>query len=87
VKSIFVENLDVETTKEELRKLFETYGKVEHVNIITDRETGLPRGFAFVEITNESEAARAIKTLNGSTLRDRTLRVDYARPRRERRAS
>lgn len=87
MKSIFVENLNVKTTKEELRKLFETYGKVEHVNIITDRETGLPRGFAFVEMTNESEAARAIEALNGSVLRGRSLRVDYARPRIDRRAS
>ena len=66
MKSIFVGNLDAATTQEELWKLFEAYGKVEHVNVIKDRESGLPRGFAFVEMTNESEAARAIKTLNGS---------------------
>jgi RNA recognition motif-containing protein len=87
VKSIFVGNLDVATTQEELWELFEAYGKVEHVNVIRDRETGLARGFAVVEMTNEDEAAQAIRTLNGSILRDRTLSVDYARPRIERRAS
>jgi RNA recognition motif-containing protein len=87
MNSIFVENLGIETTQEELRKLFEAYGVVEHVNIIEDRETGLPRGFAFVEMTNDSEAAHAIKALNGYILRDHTLKVDYARPRRERHAS
>jgi len=87
VKSIFVGNLDVATTGEELWELFAAYGKVEHVNIIKDRETGLARGFAFVEMTNEDEAAHAIQALNGSVLRDRTLSVDYARPRIERRAS
>lgn len=86
MKSIFVGNLDAATTKEELCKLFEVHGKVEHVNIIKDRETGLPRGFAFVEMTNETEAAQAIEALNGSNLRDRILSVDYARPRIERRA-
>jgi RNA recognition motif-containing protein len=87
VKSIFVGDLDVETTLEELRKLFEAYGKVEHVNIVKDRETGLPRGFAFVETTNESEAAQAIEALNGGILRERTLSMEYAQPRIERRAS
>jgi cold-inducible RNA-binding protein len=82
VKSIFVGNLDAEATEEELWKLFGVYGTVEHVNIIRDRETGLPRGFAFVEMTNAEEAAKAIQTMNGSILRHRTLSVEYARPRR-----
>ena len=82
VKSIFVGNLDAEVTEEELWELFGVYGTVEHVNIIRDRETGLPRGFAFVEMTNEGEAAKAIDAVNGSILRDRTLSVEYARPRR-----
>ncbi len=86
MKSIFVGNLDAQTTLEELQKLFAEYGKVEHVNIIRDRESGLPRGFAFVEMTNDNEAAKAIEALNGSILRDRALNVDYARPRIERRA-
>jgi len=82
VKSIFVGNLDAEITEEELWKLFAAYGTVEHVNIIRDRETGLPRGFAFVEMTNEEEAAKAVEAMNGSTLRKCTLSVEYARPRR-----
>jgi RNA recognition motif-containing protein len=87
VKSIFVGNLDVATTTEELWELFAAYGTVEHVNIIKDLETGLARDFAFVEMTNEDQAAHAIQALNGSVLRDRTLSVDYARPRIVRRAS
>lgn len=86
VKSIFVGNLDAEVTEEELWKLFGVYGTVEHVNIIRDRETGLPRGFAFVEMTDARQAAEAIDALNGSILRGRSLRVDYARPRIEGRA-
>jgi len=87
VKSIFVGNLDVETTEEELRSLFETYGQVEQIYIITDRESGIPRGFAFVEMTNKADADQAIRALNGTSLRDRPLVVDYARPRPERPAA
>jgi len=87
VKSIFVGNLDVETSEEELRRLFETYGQVEQIYIITDRENGLPRGFAFVEMTNKADADQAIRALNGTSLRDRLLVVDYARPRPERPAA
>jgi RNA recognition motif-containing protein len=57
---------------------------VAQVHIIVDRDTGLPRGFAFVEMTNDADAEKAIKALNGSILRDRTLNVNYARPRPER---
>jgi len=83
VKSLFVGNLDSETTQEELRQLFEAYGQVMQIHIIRDRDSGLPRGFAFVEMTNAAEAEKAIKALNGSILRDRTLSVSYARPRPE----
>jgi len=83
MKSLFVGNLDSETTQEELRQLFETYGEVVQVHIIRDRDSGLPRGFAFVEMTNEAEAEKAIRALNGSILRDRTLSVSYARHRPE----
>lgn len=83
VKNLFVGNLDPEVTHEELRRLFEAHGQVVQVHIIVDRDTGLPRGFAFVEMTNDAEAEKAIKALNGSMLRDRTLDVDYARPRPE----
>ena len=87
VKNLFVGNLGSEVTHEELRRLFEAYGQVVQVHIIVDRDTGLPRGFAFVEMTNDAEAEKAIQALNGSILRDRTLDVNYARPRPERPAA
>ena len=87
MKNLFVGNLGSEVTHEELRRLFEAYGHVVQVHIIVDRDTGLPRGFAFVEMTNDAEAEKAIKALNGSMLRDRTLDVNYARPRPERPAA
>jgi RNA recognition motif-containing protein len=87
VKNLFVGNLGSEVTHEELRRLFEAYGQVVQVHIIVDRDTGLPRGFAFVEMNNDAEAEQAIKALNGSMLRDRTLDVNYARPRPERPAA
>ena len=87
MKNLFVGNLGPEVTHEELRQLFEAFGQVVQVHIIVDRDTGLPRGFAFVEMTNDAEAEKAIKALNGSILRDRTLDVNYARPRPERPAA
>ena|SRR5438309_4866844 len=72
VKNLFVGNLGSEVTHEELRGVFEAYGQVVQVHIIVDRDTGLPRGFAFVEMTNDAEAEKAIKALNGSMLSDRT---------------
>ncbi len=87
VKNLFVGNLGSEVTHEELRRLFEAYGEVVQVHIIVDRDTGLPRGFAFVEMTNDVEAEKAIKGLNGSILGDRALDVNYARPRPERPAA
>jgi cold-inducible RNA-binding protein len=87
VKNLFVGNLGSDATDVELRRVFEVYGQVVQVHIISDRDTGLPRGFAFVEMTNEPEAEKAIKGLNGSILRDRTLSVDYARPRPKRPAA
>jgi cold-inducible RNA-binding protein len=87
VKNLFVGNLGPEVTHEELRRLFEAYGQVVQVHIIVDRDTGLPRGFAFVEMTNDAEAEKAIRALNGSILGDRTLDVNYARPRPERPAA
>ena len=86
MKNLFVGNLGSEVTHEELRRLFEAYGQVVQVHIIVDRDTGLPRGFAFVEMTNDAEAEKAI-ALNGSMLSDRTLDVNYARPRPQRPAA
>ena len=87
MKNLFVGNLDSEVTHEDLRRLFEAYGQVVQVHIIVDRDTGLPRGFAFVEMTSDAEAEKAIKALNGSMLKDRTLEVNYARPRPQRPAA
>jgi RNA recognition motif-containing protein len=84
LKNIFVGNLDFSVREEAIRALFETYGAVERVSIMTDRETGRSRGFAFVEMTNEGEAERAISALNGSNMSGRALNVNEARPKAER---
>ena len=84
MKNIFVGNLDFGVREEAIRALFETYGAVERVSIMTDRETGRSRGFAFVEMTNEGEAERAISALNGTNLSGRALNVNEARPKAER---
>jgi RNA recognition motif-containing protein len=84
VKNIFVGNLDFHATEESLRSLFERYGAVNSARIMTDRETGRSRGFAFVEMANESEADQAIAALNGYTLDGRALNVNEARPKPER---
>jgi RNA recognition motif-containing protein len=81
MKNIFVGNLEFSTTEDALRRLFETYGAVERVSIMTDRDTGRSRGFAFVEMTNESEAEKAIAALNGTNLGGRALNVNEARPK------
>jgi len=86
VKNLFVGNLDSKVTQAELRRLFEAYGQVAQIHIIVDRDTGLPR-YAFVEMTNDADAEKAIKELNGSILRGHTLNVEYARPRPERPAA
>jgi cold-inducible RNA-binding protein len=67
-----------------LRKLFESYGSVETVTIVKDRDTGEARGFAFVEMTQAAEAQAAIASLNGTLLNERTLRVNEARPKVQR---
>lgn len=79
--NIFVGNLNYRTTQEELYAAFANYGAVERVNVVTDRETGQPRGFAFVEMTNREEAEAAIAQLNGAQLGGRTLNVNEARPK------
>ena len=84
MKNIYVGNLDFRTTEEELRQLFEGYGTVERVNMIRDRDTGQPRGFAFVEMTNDAEAEKAIAGINGSNVGGRNLNVSEARPKPER---
>ncbi|MCL4784171.1 MAG: RNA-binding protein [Bryobacterales bacterium] len=80
---LFVGNLSFRTTQEDLLDTFSPYGAVESVNIINDRETGQPRGFAFVEMANSSEAEAAINALNGTELMGRAINVNEARPRPE----
>ena len=84
MKNIFVGNLDFNATEESVRSLFERYGAVNSARIMTDRETGRSRGFAFVEMENESEADQAISALNGYTLDGRALNVNEARPKPDR---
>jgi RNA recognition motif-containing protein len=84
VKNIFVGNLDFNASEEGVRSLFERYGQVNSARIMTDRETGRSRGFAFVEMENEGEADQAITALNGYTLDGRALNVNEARPKPDR---
>jgi cold-inducible RNA-binding protein len=81
VTNIFVGNLSYQTTQEDLQAAFEAYGAVERVNIVTDRATGQPRGFAFVEMTDSQAAQTAISQLNGAELRGRAMNVNEARPK------
>ena len=78
---IYVGNLSFEVTEEELRQEFEAFGEVTSVDIITDKYSGRPRGFGFVEMASVSEGQAAITGLNGKTLKERTLNVNAARPR------
>lgn len=81
MKNIFVGNLDFGATESTIRTLFEPYGNVERVNLITDRETGRSRGFAFVEMSDAAEATRAIDALNGTDVGGRALNINEARPK------
>ena len=81
MKNIFIGNLDFSTTEDQLRALFAAHGAVETVTLVTDRDTGQPRGFAFLEMTNDSEAEKAIQALNGTLLGGRTLTIEEARPK------
>lgn len=79
--NIFVGNLSFQTTQEDLFAAFSTYGTVDRVSIITDRDTGQARGFAFVEMSESSAAQNAISQLNGAELNGRTMNVNEARPK------
>jgi cold-inducible RNA-binding protein len=79
--NIFVGNLSFQTTQDDLVAAFSQYGNVERVNIVTDRDTGQPRGFAFVEMTERRDAETAISQLNGAELNGRTMNVNEARPK------
>jgi cold-inducible RNA-binding protein len=82
---IYVGNLSYEVTEEDLRQEFEAFGGVDSVSVITDKYSGRPKGFAFVEMPSVSEGQAAITGLNGKTLKERTLTVDTARPRSDNR--
>ena len=79
--NIFVGNLSFSTTQDDLHQAFAQYGSVERVNIVTDRDTGQARGFAFVEMTDRSAAEAAINGLNGRDMNGRTINVNEARPK------
>jgi cold-inducible RNA-binding protein len=84
MKNIFVGNLNFGATEGAVRSLFEAYGTVERVSIVTDRDTGQARGFGFVEMSVNADADRAIAELNGRELDGRALNVNEARPKTER---
>lgn len=79
--NIFVGNLNFRTTQDELYAAFAQFGAVERVNIVTDRDTGQSRGFAFVEMADRTEAENAINQLNGAELNGRAMNVNEARPK------
>ena len=83
MKNLFVGNMSFQTTEIDLRALFEPFGQITRVHIAMDRETGRSRGFAFVEMPNDAEAAKAIAGLDGKDLGGRNLKVNEARPKGE----
>jgi RNA recognition motif-containing protein len=84
VKNIFVGNLSFDATEGAVRSMFEQYGAVDRVNIVTDRDTGRARGFGFVEMSNDGEGDKAIAALNGRDMDGRSLNVNEARPKENR---
>ncbi|MBI4479197.1 MAG: RNA-binding protein [Acidobacteria bacterium] len=83
MKNLFVGNLSFQTTESELQALFEQFGEITRVQIMTDRDTGRSRGFGFVEMSSDEAAAKAIEALNGKELGGRALNVNEARPKPE----
>ncbi len=83
MKNLYVGNMEASTTAEELKAAFATYGPVEMVNIITDKATGVARGFGFVEMTEDKDAHEAILGLNGSLLAGKAITVNEARAKRQ----
>ena len=82
--NIYVGNLSYQVTEDDLRSMFQAYGPVERVSLIADRDTGQPKGFGFVEMSANADAARAIADLNGREVGGRALNVNEARPKTER---
>jgi cold-inducible RNA-binding protein len=81
MKKVFVGNLDFGATEDSIRTAFEAFGAVERVSLMTDRDTGRSRGFAFVEMSDSAEADQAIAGLNGTNLGGRAINVNEARPK------
>jgi RNA recognition motif-containing protein len=81
MKNVFVGNMSFETTEGAIRSIFEPFGEITRVNLITDRDTGRARGFGFVEMSNDEEAAKAIAALNGTQVDGRALNVNEAKPK------
>ena len=79
--NIYVGNLSFEATEDEIRGLFEEHGEVLKVNLVTDRDTGRPRGFGFVEMADANQGRTAIEQVNGRELGGRTMTVNEAKPR------
>src|ERR1700744_5903602 len=84
MKNIYVGNLSFDATEDQVRSMFEAYGAVDRVSIITDRDSGQPRGFAFVEMSDDDSASKAMEALNGANLGGRNLTVNEARPKADR---
>ena len=80
-KNLYVGNMNYDTTRDRLMELFEAHGQVTSVNVITDRDSGRPRGFAFVEMSTDAAAQAAITALNGQQVDGRALKVNQAKPR------
>ncbi len=81
---LFVGNLAYQTTEEDLRQLFAGVANVASVTLVTERDSGRSKGFAFVEMATDEDAQKAITEVNGKSLHERTIRVDLAKPREER---
>lgn len=84
MKNIYVGNLDFSTTESEIRSMFEPFGQIDNVSLVRDKFSGQSRGFAFVEMANDSEADQAIQNLNGKQVGKRNITVNEARPREDR---
>jgi cold-inducible RNA-binding protein len=84
MKNLFVGNMSFQTTEADLTALFQPFGQIGRIHVVTDRETGRARGFAFVEMPNDAEAAKAIADLDGKELGGRNLKVNEARPKGDR---
>ena len=84
MKNLYVGNIAFSTTEEQIREMFQPYGAIEKINVVRDQDTGQPRGFAFIEMTSDEEAGKAIMAVNGSSIGGRALIVNEARRKTER---